>query len=99
MLSYSVYSPHPTQLVQVKPGPSYVAELSREIERVDTHLSHFKGWQASSSAVLVEQECQLQVCVCVFLCSVILSFCGVCVIQGQAAASKEQAQSFQLGSS
>ncbi|KAF5839080.1 hypothetical protein DUNSADRAFT_1697 [Dunaliella salina] len=48
------------QLVHVKPGPSYVAELSREIERVDVHLSSFKHWQASSMTALAEQERQLQ---------------------------------------
>lgn len=51
----------PLQLVHVKPGPSYVAELSAEIERVDVHLSNFKRWQASSVTGLVEQERQLEV--------------------------------------
>jgi hypothetical protein len=58
----------PSQLVQVKPGPSYVAELSREIERVDVHLSNFKRWQASSTTALADQEQQLQVCVCMCVC-------------------------------
>ena len=47
--------------MHVKPGPSYVAELSKSIEHVDVHLTNFKRWQATQVTSLAEQERQLQV--------------------------------------
>lgn len=59
-LTDSLTQPLHTQLETVQANPSYVVELSANIDRVDGLLAAFKQWQAASMADLASQEALLE---------------------------------------